>query len=119
MATLRVQGINEVGANLRALTTRLPARAAQALNAVSEETMTDAKERTPVEFGTLRRSGMVADHATARALQARLTFGTDYAVFVHENLNARHRVGEAKFLERAVQATARDFARRIGEEMAL
>ena len=31
-----------------------------------------------------------------------VSFGTDYAIYVHENLEAHHTTGEAKYLEKAV-----------------
>ena len=33
-----------------------------------------------------------------------VSFGTNYGVYVHENMNVHHEVGEAKFLENAVKA---------------
>ena len=102
--------------NLERMIHAMPARAAEALNVVGEETMEEAKRRTPVLTGHLRRSGLV-HHASARDLSVRLTFGTEYAVFVHERTELRHRVGEAKFLENALAFTARFFAARIGNEL--
>lgn len=88
----------------------MPLRAAQGLNVEAEETATDAKEHTPVRYGILKRSGKVSQHASPRKLEAKITFGTAYAIFVHEMTHLRHRVGEAKFLEHALQRRARVFA---------
>ena len=107
-----VGGIDGVSERLLQRALAIPVRAAAALNFVAEETMTDAKIHTPVKFGTLKRSGHV-QHATARSLAARLVFGTEYAVWVHERTELRHKNGEAKFLEHAVQRTAHGFEERI------
>lgn len=104
-----VSGISGVSAGLRAFATMFSERAAVALNEIAEVTMTDAKDRTPVDTGRLMRSGFVSEYATASTLRATLAFGTDYAVYVHENLRARHTNGEAKFLEHAVQKAAATF----------
>jgi hypothetical protein len=40
-----------------------------------------------------------------------------YAVIVHENLNVRHQVGQAKFLERPLNEAARGLAERIAAEV--
>lgn len=113
MATFQVTGIEQVSANLAHIASRFTSAAAAALNEIAEATMTDAKERTPVDTGRLRASGKV-EHAKPLALvgniQATLTFGTEYAVYVHERTQLRHAVGEAKFLERAVAKTAVTFA---------
>jgi preprotein translocase subunit Sec61beta len=56
-------------------------------------------------------AGMIAFHQEADALNATapdttvtVGFGAYYAVFVHENPNAKHPIGEYKFLERAMEA---------------
>lgn len=100
-------------ARLNALATGLLQQAAAALSQEAEAIMTEAKERTPVETGALRASG----HVVPPVLEGGeativLAFGGDgavnehgvpvdsYAVVVHEDLEAHHPVGEAKFLER-------------------
>lgn len=53
---------------------------------------------------------------------ARLNVGgpaAPYAVFVHEDLTARHDVGQAKFLEYALLAYKPDMAEEIGRELDL
>ena len=116
---LKVTGVHQVGKALRQLAMSVPIDAARALNVVAEETMTNAKERTPVGTGTLKRSGKVHEYATARRLSAGLSFGTEYAVYVHERMNVSHPNGEAKFLENAVKFTALYFEQRIANEINL
>ena len=119
MATFRVTGVEQISQNLRHLVQRVPAQAAQALNVVAEECMTDAKERTPVDTGTLKRSGKVHQHATPRRLAAGLSFATEYAVYVHERTELRHATGEAKFLENDIKFTSLFFAERIANEISV
>ncbi|OHD24750.1 MAG: hypothetical protein A2Y38_06020 [Spirochaetes bacterium GWB1_59_5] len=95
----------------------VPSQVAVALNEVAEETMLDSKAHTPVDTGRLRASGHVSQMATASSLRAELSYGTDYAKFVHEHLRTRHKVGEAKFLENAVNRTAGDMAARLAEKL--
>ena len=119
MSTFKVTGIDKVSGALRALAASMPAQAAQALNAVAEETSTDAKVRCPVLTGNLRRSITVHQHATPQKLIAGISFGTEYGVYVHENLFARHKTGEAKFLENALKFTATFFEERIANMLNL
>lgn len=79
--------------------------------------MTDAKRRVPVDTGTLRGSGyvtlpeLVDGHPVVEA-----GFGgpaSDYAVVQHEATELHHDVGEAKFLENAVNEAASRFARDV------
>jgi hypothetical protein len=59
-------------------------------------------ENTPIEEGTLRRSTTVStDPAT---FTAAVSVDTPYAVVVHEDMQARHKTGAAKFLERAMNS---------------
>jgi len=80
---------------------------AAALNEEHEKIMTLAKERTPVDTGALRASGhVVPPRIVARSIQSIGAFGgtaAPYAIVVHENLSAFHRVGRSKFYESAVQ----------------
>jgi len=68
--------------------------------------LTLAKQYTPVDTGRLRSSGRVDEVAIGMKLVIVLGFHTDYAVYVHENLDANHPVGQAKFLERAMNEKA-------------
>jgi len=70
----------------------------KALDAVGLEISGRAKEITPVEFGRLKSS------ITWQKRDTSVDIGTnvEYAVYAHENLDARHNVGEAKYLEKAV-----------------
>lgn len=115
--SFQVKGISKTSAALRRLAAQAPEAAARGLNLIAEATMTDSKEHTPVQYGRLKASGIVAEHAEAGKLRARLAYGTEYAVFVHERTRLRHRVGEAKFLERAVMRAARTFARDLADEI--
>ena len=107
----------------------MKAAAAMALNEVSDETMLDSKGHTPVSpgGGTLRNSGKVSIYAVAYRLKTWLTYGTRYALYVHEippppqkspgGRSARHPHGEWKYLEHAVNRTARKMATRVAEKM--
>lgn len=83
----------------------------------AELTRTKAVRRTPLETGALRASSFVR---VADRNAVEIVFGgpgAPYAIYVHENLNARHPVGQAKFLESAVQEDAAAFAEAIAKDM--
>ena len=63
----------------------------------AKEILRVAQERAPVLSGTLRDSGRVVETATG----ARVEFTAPYAAAVHEDMDARHAHGEAKFLQSA------------------
>lgn len=73
-----------------------------------------AQQKTPVDTGILKASAYTnVDKAT---LTGEVGFSTKYAVHVHENLEAHHPVGEAKFLERAVMESTKDILSIISAE---
>ena len=120
--------VNTVSTKLKQLASEVPQWAAQALNEEAEETMTEAKALTPVKTGRLKRSGRVK-LATPWELKALLTFGTKYALAVHEipappaksspgGRSANHEPPtQWKYLETPVNARALTFAQRIGDEI--
>ncbi len=116
-----LQGVKQVAAKLRTLSTMFPDRVALALRQEAEIEMTEAKRRTPVDTGKLRASGRVEQpQGFGRQISVKLVFGTDYAVYVHENLEANHpNGGEAKFLESTLNESAPYMAERIARRVKL
>lgn len=83
----------------------------------------ECRERTPVDTGllqsTVRAVGWVI---TANRIEAGVAAGgpgVEYAVKVHEDLDAFHRVGEAKFIERPLLESAPYLAQRIASRIHL
>lgn len=91
--------------------------AAAALTEEAERIMGVAKARTPVDTGALRGSGHVQAPVVALGrVGVTLAFGgaaAPYAVIVHEDLTARHVVGQAKFLESAMLDAQRGMVDRL------
>lgn len=118
--TIEVKGIEALRRRLRALAAENIGLLNAALVAESELIMTEAKNRTPVLTGTLRASGYVSEIREGSRYGVRLAFGgpaSGYAIFVHENLGAYHRVGRAKFLESACLEAIPGLAERIATRM--
>lgn len=73
----------------------------------------EAVELTPRDTGDLRDSADV----DAKGNQASVYYKKFYAPFVHENLTDHHKVGQAKFLETALDAHAEEALEAMGAEM--
>lgn len=73
---------------------------AEGLNLAAERVRGVSVERTPKQYGDLRSSQTVVP-ATEGDLESAVVSDLPYAVPVHEDLTARHPVGQAKFLESA------------------
>jgi hypothetical protein len=141
---LEVKGLDALEKGLAALSQQLKSDVGNALRAEAEIEMTEAKRRTPVQTGALRSSGHVegpeegtmslATFGNAASggqgefragpdradISVRLVFGgpaAAYAVYVHENLEAIHPVGQAKFLESTLLESAPYLVARIAARM--
>lgn len=64
----------------------------------------ESQMRTPVDEGNLKGGHYTAVQVNGSFAVAEIGTVADYAIYVHEDLEAYHPVGEAKFLENAMQA---------------
>lgn len=101
----------------------VPAKAGAALYQEAEVEMTESKRRVPVDTGTLRASGHVQQsEMAADGVSVTMGYGgpaVDYALIVHEDLEAHHAVGEAKFLENVLRESAPFLLERIAKRIKL
>lgn len=70
-----------------------------ALVKLAKVILAEANQLCPIDTGNLRKSGVVIDQGD----KVIVAYTIDYATYVHEDLNARHKIGQAKFLEIAAQ----------------
>lgn len=114
---LSIEGIPQVQAELARLAARAKPIAATQLAIEAEVIMAESKQQVPVDTGVLRASGHVLP-ANVNGDDVEVTLGYGgaaeaYAVIQHENLNYRHTVGNAKFLERPLMEAARGMGERL------
>ena len=69
----------------------------------------EAQRRCPVDTGYLRDNWILKN---SRGVWS-IAFTADYAIYVHERLDVKHDVGEAKFLENAWHAKIQEFIKFI------
>lgn len=77
----------------------------------------ESRRRTPVDTGALRASHVTTiPEINKDEIRVEISVGgpaAPYAVAVHEKVEVRHPVGQAKFLESAVLEAAREFPTRV------
>ncbi len=111
--SIKVNGLDSARRRLVYFKNKFPHEVAAALKTEAELTMTESKKEVPVDTGALKDSGFVDEPkiqgdnisirlgyggvATKREANGEIT--VTYAIIVHEDLNAHHTVGKAKFLE--------------------
>lgn len=109
-----LKGSEELLRKLEQFAVGLPGEMRKALRQVAKEGVyADSQEDCPVKEGHLKRSGKLAVSASERSgTTARVTYGggeAPYALIVHEDLEARHDNGKAKFLEEPLHRRAPTF----------
>lgn len=117
----------KVLAALQALGPKAGKAIASALYKEGNRIMGVSKEEVPVEFGNLKASGTVLlPRREGDATIVEMGYGgsagsqgadVGYAIYVHEDMNARHPVGKAKYLEDPMKAAESGFADRIAKDI--
>lgn len=131
--SVEIVGSQALAATFRKLALEGPKALAAGMYEEAEGTMTVAKTLTPVEFGNLRASGHVTlPEVTPSSIEVTLGFGgpagsgnqgetnaedVGYAVYVHERVELKHPVGQAKFLESAVNQRQTGQAARLAAHL--
>jgi len=118
----KIWGHREMKANLETLAKKSARAQMKALHQVAQEEMTESKKLVPVDTGTLKNSGHVEQpKRIGDAISVELGYGgaaEDYAIPVHEDLEAFHRVGQAKYLEQPLNESAPHIATRVFKKAA-
>ena len=117
-----IDGLDKASKELQKLAADLGKAVGVALHAEANIEMTEAKRRCPVDTGALRSSGTVSTvrESSGMVSEVVLSFGNSssgYALYVHENQEAFHKVGRAKFLESTLLESAPYLAQRVATRM--
>jgi hypothetical protein len=86
----------------------ITAAAVTGLNTGAQKVTEDTIKRAPHETGALRASFKI-EPATAGNLEAAVYSDNPYAVYQHEIISYRRRIGGPKFLENAANAYEKQF----------
>lgn len=104
--SVNVTGVAEVKQNLNKMLGDIVLVSDKALMAAGLRIMAAAQLKVPVDTGRLRASARTTVLKKGGTLTGggvvSVKFNTEYAQKVHQDLHARHTVGEAKYLENAV-----------------
>lgn len=120
---LKVKGLNEVRARLRAIAKKSPSVVGRALFDEAEIEATEAKKRTPVDTGALRASIHVTPPTTTgRLVRVEIVAGgpaVPYALIVHEDEEAFHKVGGPFYISSVLKESERHMLQRIARRLDL
>ncbi|HEX6880941.1 MAG TPA: HK97 gp10 family phage protein [Terriglobales bacterium] len=117
---VRIVGAREAADELTKLAKKSPRAMERAFYKYGNEEMKEAKRLTPKDEGTLRDSGIVDEPRWEGSnLVMELGFGgaaEEYAAIVHEDLEAFHAEGQAKFLETPLNESEPYLDQRVGAD---
>lgn len=103
-----------MGAKVMRLAQEFPRRAAAAAKAEFEIEKEESVRRTPKKTGDLRKSHEVTEPKITRSkIRVTITVSMPYAVDVHEDTEAFHAIGQAKFLESTLFESRKSMGSRI------
>lgn len=120
---IKITGEKELLRNIERLGLGLIREAQSAGEDVGNELLLEpSRARAPKKTGRLRRSGRLMVRKYKDATIVKVIYGGElapWARFVHENLEARFKEGEAKFLERTFNEARGRFTPALGERISL
>ena len=123
MASSVFKGADKALSDLTKLEAFTPSAFQTALYQEAQIEATECKKRTPVKTGNLRASIHVeGPYRDGRKVWCFIVAGgiaETYALIVHEDLEAFHETGEAKFIERPLKESAPYLAARIAKRIEL
>lgn len=116
-------GFADVSGKVRQIRMEHPTKAAKAQMRETEVEATSCRRATPVKSGllrsTVRAEGPWFEGDRIITAVSAGSAAADYALPVHENLEAKHRTGGAKFIEATLKASSPHMADRIAARLKL
>lgn len=102
MNGVKLEGFVELTKKLNKSISEISSVVEDALLDCGNDLQQKAQDLTPVDTGALRASAFTEAESGSNP-SVIVGYTEEYAIFVHENLEAHHPVGQAKFLEQPLQ----------------
>ncbi len=100
MIAVKVFGIEQTIENIEQKKMEIEMRLPDLVYQAGQHLRSESVKEVPVDTGRLRASATVSPvKREGGRFYVEVGYGTDYAIYVHERTELRHRVGKAKFLE--------------------
>ena len=113
---MALEGSDQVIKNLNKEILRIKKRTIKGVMKAGTLIKNTAVTLTPLDTGNLRGSAYVAPLLYRNRPSVEVGFKTEYALYVHENLESHHPVGQAKFLETSIVREQKNALNIIAQE---
>lgn len=118
MITVKLKGLDTLIKNFDDAPDIVEEAVKVALGLSLSEVEHQAKKRTPIDTGYLQGSiGGEGGYSYLRGLTAGIGTNVQYAMYVEMNTKARHRVGQARFMQDGVTAASPFISKKFEEAM--
>jgi hypothetical protein len=118
MAAPYSTGAKEVAAKMRLTAERFRASAIRAVENFEIIEMNEMQKRVPFDTGELSNSGYITKPVwNGNRISAEMGFRAAHAMVVHEDLEAFHPIGQAKYMESVLNESEPFFAARCADDI--
>lgn len=115
---IRVERREQVAASIRSRRKRHAQGVERGIKRAARFLLRESLKIVPVDTGALKNSGRATFTGSGTETVGTVSYNTAYAVYVHEDLNARHAPGKtAKYLERPARELRGKLMQIVAEEV--
>lgn len=117
MNGVKLEGFVELTNKLNKSVSQISDTVQSALLDCGNDLQQKAQDLTPVDTGALRSSAFTESDRQGKNPSVIVGFEEEYSIFVHENLEAHHNIGQAKFLEQPLKENADKYVEYVRDKV--
>jgi hypothetical protein len=117
MAEIKLKGFVELNNKFKKSISEISDVIQDALLDCGNDLQQKSVDITPVDTGALRSSAFTEADRQGKNPGVVVGFEEEYAIYVHENLEAHHNVGQAKFLEQPLKENADKYVGHVRDKV--
>lgn len=117
MTEIKLEGFIELTNKLNKSVSQISDTVQSALLDCGNDLQQKAVDITPIDTGALRASAFTEVDRQGKNPAVIVGFEEEYAIYVHENLEAHHDIGQAKFLEQPLRENTDKYVKYIKDKV--
>lgn len=117
MNGVKLEGFVELTNKLNKSVSQISDTVQSALLDCGNDLQQKAVDITPIDTGALRASAFTEADRQGKNPSVIVGFEEEYAIYVHENLEAHHDIGQAKFLEQPLKENSDKYVKYVRDKV--